>query len=399
MDTTGFVTSMAGKFAVVGAAVVTPDTVLDQYAVIVEQESIVAVVPESELPQTLAQHRLDGGYLAPGFIDIHVHGGSRLSFNDASVESFEQIGRMLLAAGVTTALPTLSSGPIGVLRRALDVLESVRSGEGLPDFPGMHFEGPYFAVAQRGAQPPEALRTPDDGSVDILLERADLIRMISFAPELPGSVELTRRLVNSGIIAAAGHTNGTDEDLARCQQAGLSHVIHVFSGQSTLTRRGPWRVPGMLEASLVSDGLTVEMIADGKHLPPALMRLAYRCLAGNLCVVSDATAGAGLPDGSQFGMGDHQRVVENGVGVTVDRTSFAGSTTLLPAMLPIAVAALGIGIPDAVAMFTAVPARAARLDRVGRIAPGLRADLVHLDRDLVAQQIYQRGVWRPCSQL
>lgn len=196
-----------------------------------------------------------------------------------------------------------------------------------------------------------------------------------------------------GIVAAAGHTDGTIDDLVRAQQAGLSHVIHLYSGQSTTKREGPWRVPGMLEASLASNDLTVEIIADGKHLPPALMTIAYRALGDRVCLVSDATSGAGMPDGSRYRMGPSEYLVDNGVGVTLDHSSFGGSTTLLPAMLPIARDALGIGVIDAIAMVSSIPARAARLENVGQIALGAHADFVHLNDRLEVLAVARDGVW------
>ena len=148
----------------------------------------------------------------------------------------------------------------------------------------------------------------------------------------------------------------------------------------------------MLEATLASDGLTVEMIGDGKHLPPTLMNLALRCLAGRLCLVSDSTSGAGLPDGSVYRMGDNEYLVEDGVGVTMDRTAFAGSTTLVSQMLPI-VSELGVGLADLVAMATSIPARAARLADVGRIAPGFHADFALFDEKLALQGVALAGAW------
>jgi N-acetylglucosamine-6-phosphate deacetylase len=216
--------------------------------------------------------------------------------------------------------------------------------------------------------------------------------MMSFAPELDGAVTLTERLVREGIVAAAGHTDGTDQDLHACERAGLSHVIHVFSGQSTTTRRGPWRQPGMLEATLASETLTVEMIADGKHLPPTLMRLAHRAAGDRLCVVSDASPGAGLPDGSSYRMGDVEYLVDDGVGMTHDGLAFAGSTTLVNAMIPVLLS-LGWGLPQAVAAVTAAPARAAGLVDVGSIAERRRADLVVFDSGFVPLDVAVGGRW------
>jgi len=385
--------SYSNRTALVGATVVLPDAALENQAVVVNGGVIEAIQPLGALPSDIARLDLGGGYLAPGLIDIHGHGADRCGFNEGTTAAFLTAGRKLLAEGVTTCLPTLASAPLEDMLRALAVLREVRGEPGLPAMPGAHLEGPYFSLEQRGAQSIPALRHPDDGSVDRFLEVADIIRMISYAPELPGAVELTRRLVAAGIVAAAGHSNGTDEDLARCQAAGLSHVIHIYSGQSTTIRRGPWRVPGMLEATLASSGLTVEMIADGRHLPDTLMRVAYRCLKGNLCLVSDATAGAGLEEGTVYQIGEERFQVENGVGVTMDRTAFAGSTTLLPRMLPIAYRSLGVTVPEVVAMVTDIPARAVRLAGVGRLAPGYRADFVHLDEGLNVVGVAQAGVW------
>lgn len=162
--------------------------------------------------------------------------------------------------------------------------------------------GPYFNPAQCGAQSVSAMRTPDDGSADALLQCPGVLRMLTLAPELPGAPALIRRLCELGIVPAAGHSDARDSDLSAAIRAGLRHVVHLWSGQSSTVREGPWRRPGILEASLVSDELSGEVIADGKHLPTTLLRLAWRSKGPErLCVVSDATSGAGLPDGTALG--------------------------------------------------------------------------------------------------
>ncbi len=367
--------------ALVGADIVTDSDVLTHHAVLVKDGLIVAVVAESDVPENYRRRELESGYLTAGLVDIHTHGAAGRGFSEPEPEAHREALGAYLKAGVTTVVPTMSSAPMDGLIASLEAVDSIRGGVGLPRVPGAHLEGPYFSHAQRGAQDPDALRSPDDGSLDRLLDYSDIINMISFAPELAGAVALTETLVAKGIVAAAGHSDGRDEDLWACQRAGLSHVIHIFSGQSTTIRNGPWRQPGMLEATLASDDLTVEMIGDGKHLPDTLMKLAVRCLAGRLCLVSDSTPGAGLPDGSTYGMGDGEYIVEDGVGVTKDRLSFAGSTTLLSQMLPI-VSRLGVKLPELVAMATSIPARVVRLKDVGRIAPGYHADFALFDSDL-----------------
>lgn len=387
----------ASRYALIGPEIITASSVLANHALIVNNETIEAILPHAELPSDLPVKHVAGSYLTPGFIDIHIHGAAGLGYDQIRHDPIRKIGMHLLNNGTTTVLPTLASAPIPDLTAALEHLQEQASDavhkQESPRIAGAHLEGPYFSPAQAGAQDPAALREPADGSVDELLEHRDAIAMMSFAPELPGAIELTQRLVSANIVAAAGHTNGTAADLAACQDAGLSHVIHIVSGQSTTRREGPWRVAGMLEATLASDDLTVEIIADGKHLPVELMKMADRALRGRLCAVSDATAGAGLDDGAQYEMGDMTYRVKDGVGMTLDGTSFGGSTTLISRMLPLLREALELSLPEAVAMVTTIPARAARLERVGELTPGNWADLCVLDANLEPLAVALSGKW------
>ena len=228
---------------------------------------------------------------------------------------------------------------------------------------GVHVEGPYFCLAQSGAQDPSNIRTPDDGTPDVLLEHHEVIKIMTFAPELPGALDLTARLAALGIVPAAGHSCARDEDVLAAMKVGLRHAIHIWSAQSTTVREGPWRKPGLLEASLAFDGLTVEMISDNKHLPPTLMKLAYKCIGANrLCIISDATSGAGLPEGSRFRMGEMEYEVRDGVGMMLDRSSFAGSSTLVNQMVPILTREVGIPLVEVIRMATLTPARVIGLD-------------------------------------
>ncbi len=379
--------------AIVGPSIVVDSAVLKDHAVIVREDRIEGVLPVAQLPSDVSRRDVGPGLLTAGLVDVHTHGAGMRGFNEGTVEANETALAAYLSAGVTTVLPTLSSAPLEQMVSALETLDGTRL-EGSPRIPGAHLEGPYLAHAQRGAQNADALRVPSDGSIEHILEHADVIKMVSLAPELPGAVEFTERLVSLEIVAAAGHSDGVDEDLWACQRAGLSHVIHIVSGQSTTTRRGPWRHPGMLEATLASDDLTVEMIGDGKHLPTTLMKLAVRCLAGRLCLVSDSTPGAGMPEGTEYRLGTREFVVEGGVGVTLDRTAFAGSTTLLSEMIPIAVSMLGMDVADVVAMATSIPAKAMGLPDVGRIAEGCYADFVLFDDDLKPIKVSLGGSWQ-----
>ncbi len=368
-----------------GGRLVLPDRVADDRVLLTVGGRIEAVCRDGDVTADTRRRDLDGAYLLPGLVDVHTHGALGRSFLDGDDVAFDAIVREQARRGVTSLLATTSTAPFADILAALATTRAwMEPGRPGARVLGAHVEGPYFAAAQSGAQDPAHLRNPDDGSVDALLAYADAIRMVSFAPELPGAEDLTRRLVELGIVAAAGHSSATDDVLARCEGLGLSHVIHLWSGQSTTVREGPWRRPGLLEASLASSTLTGEMIADGKHLPATLMALAWKAFGPDrLCLVSDATSGAGLPDGSTFTLGALTYEVHDGVGMMPDRSAFAGSSTLLDGMLRVVVQQLGVPLFEAVRAASLTPARVVGVDRTkGSLAAGKDADLAVYAPDL-----------------
>lgn len=384
-----------GSYAVVGGALVLPDRLTSDAALVVAGGRIAGVVPEAELDPGLARLDADGCYVLPGLVDIHTHGAGGRLFNEADDEAWATILELQLANGVTTVLPTTLTASLpeltGALAQGRRWLAAPRTGAHVP---GMHIEGPYFELAQSGAQDPKHVRSPDDGSVDELLAYSDVIRLMSFAPELPGALELTRRLADAGIVAAAGHSNAKDTDLAAAMELGLTHVIHLFSAQSTTVREGPWRKPGLLEASLAFDGLSVELIADHRHLPTTLLKLAYKAIGPErLCLVSDATHGAGLPEGTELKLGSLDIVVADGVAMLKDLKAFAGSTTLLSRMLQVMHFEVGLPLAEVVRMASLNPARAARLDATkGSLTVGKDADFAFFTPDLTPTATFMAGV-------
>jgi len=383
--------------AIVNARAVLVDRIQDDLAVVVDGPTIVAIIDRESLGSNVDTLDAEGRYLAPGLIDIHTHGAVGSSFNSATPGAFRAITEENVRRGVTGLLATTSTAPLPELVASLELSrEWARADHEGARVLGAHVEGPYFAPSQAGAQDPDAMRTPDDGSLDELLAYQDVIRIVSFAPELRGGVDLARRLSGLGIVAAAGHSAARAEDVDIAVQAGLSHVIHIWSGQSTTVREGPWRKPGLLEFTLANDVVTVEMIADNKHLPALLMKLAYKCVGPDrLCIISDATNGAGLPEGTRFSTGGlHEHEVCDGVGMTRDRTSFAGSTTLLNEMIPIMRDVVGVPLHEAVRMATANPARVIGLEgRKGSIAVGSHADLALFEDDFEAWRTMIGGRW------
>lgn len=384
------------RFALVNGKVILPDRVSDGMAVIVDGNRIDGVTPIGNLGSDIPQVDVDGRFVSPGLIDIHTHGAVGHDYTEASSETFDAITRCQARQGVTTLLATMGTAPLDVMVKALAF-----SGEWMikphpgANVAGVHLEGPYFSNEQKGAQDPNSLRTPDDGSADALLKHPEWVKIVSFAPELPGAVSLTRRLVDLGIVAAAGHSAAQDWQVQEVMNAGLTHTIHIWSSQSSTIREGPWRKPGLLEKTLISDNLTAEMIADNRHLPPTLMKLAYKCKGPDrLCVISDAVEGAGLPEGTVIKSIGIEYEISNGVGILKDHTSFAGSVTLINKMIPILTDVVGIPLVEAVRMASLTPARVIGLqDHKGSLEVGKDADIAIFEPDFSAWKVLIAGQW------
>lgn len=385
-----------GRWALTNGRIVLPSEVVTGKTVVVEGDAIVGLANPDEVGSEVSRIDVGERTITPGLIDIHTHGALAHTFNEPTAQAFATIAEENVRRGVTGLLATIATAPISEMVKGLTFSRQWMSGphEGARVL-GVHVEGPYISLAQKGALDPKHVRLPDDGTPDLLLEQHDVIRIMAFAPELPGALELTRRLDHLGIVPSAGHSSAKDIDVLAAMQLGLRHVTHIWSAQSTTIRDGPWRKPGLLEASLTFDGLTVEMICDNKHLPPTLMKLGYRCIGPDrLCVISDATSGAGLPEGEHFRMGQMEYEVHDGVGMMLDRTAFAGSTTLVNQMIPVLTGVVGIPLAEAVRMLTLTPAGVIGLAaRKGSIEAGKDADLTIFNQDFTAWRTVIGGQW------
>ncbi|MBM4049593.1 MAG: N-acetylglucosamine-6-phosphate deacetylase [Planctomycetes bacterium] len=251
---------------------------------------------------------------------------------------------------------------------------------------GAHVEGPYFALAKKGCHLASQVRNPSPAEYDQLLARAEDIRSMTLAPEIPGASELIAALKQHGIVASCGHSDATYAEVLKAIQLGASHVTHMFCAMSSIVRTGAHRQGGLVEATLLRDELTTEVIADGKHLPPELIQLTLRAKGlDRVCAVTDAMRGAGMPEG-RYAFGPkhgEMAIVKDGEAKTLDGSGFASSVVRMNDLVRVLVRQIGLSLPAAVQMVTLNPARVLGLaDRKGTLAAGKDADVVVFDEQV-----------------
>jgi len=362
------------------ARLIFPDGIRDGLELVVEKEKITAIREHSH---ARANEVLDlhGNYLAPGFIDLHVHGALGRDSMEASAEAFQAICDYHASGGTTSLLLTTATAP---LDRITDVLNAVRDCRcSIARIAGVHVEGPFISKAKCGAQRAEFIQSPSRGSVQQLLDYAGVIKRITIAPELWGALEAIENFQAHRISVSGGHSDAWDEEAREGFARGMRSVTHTFNCMSSVRRRGIYRVGGLLEFALSEPRIGCELIADGHHVSETLMKMLYRAKGpGGICLVTDATAGAGLPNGSQFSLFGRDCIVEVGVCLLADRSALAGSASRMIDLVRTMIMKVNVPLHEAVMMATENPARAIGLETKGRLEVGADADLVVLSPEL-----------------
>lgn len=386
------------KRKLIGGTVLTPIRALAGAEIAVENGKIVSVGPRDAATDAGAEIFDVGGlWIAPGFIDMHVHGGGGYDFMDATVEAFHGAARMHALHGTTTLLPTsLASGDEALLDMIHAYQDAVRAPWVGAAMPGLHLEGPYFSLAQAGAQAPDAITPPDPERTARILKAAQgSILRWSSAPELPGSMEFAREMRERGILLSIGHSDARESVVAEAIENGYTHLTHFYSGMSTIVREKSYRFPGIVESGYLYPELTVEIIADGCHLPASLLRLVYQSMGTRrVALVTDALRGAGMPEGESIigSLKEGRRcIVEDGVAKLPDRSAFAGSVATTDRLVRNMVQLAGAPLQDAVKMMSLTPARILGFQDRGMLAVGYRADIVCLDAGLHAVKTFVGG--------
>lgn len=384
------------------AKVIMPHRIIAQGGVVVEDGKISEIfegqTPEEQLGEKVVD--VGGLYLSPGFIDIHTHGAGNADFMDGSVEAVCTACRTHLQFGTTALVPTtLSSRKDELYDNLKNIEEAAAITDHMPEILGIHIEGPYLNPAQNGAQDSKYLRNPDAEEYRDILKMFPSVIRWTVAPELPGALEMGRWMQANGIVASIGHSDAVYEEVVQACENGYTLLTHFFNGMSRLTRRNAIMYLGVAESGLLLDDLMVEIIADGKHLPPSLLKLIYKTKgADQICLVTDSMRAAGL-DVTESIIGSlesgHRVEIEDGVAYMPGRNSFGGSVATADRLVRTMVRLADVPLHEAVKMLTLVPARILGVaGRKGSLMVGKDADIILFDDNINIKLVMVNGkVW------
>ena len=361
------------------ARVITPEQIYEG-GLVMEDGRILRVFRGNDFETTGEMIDCAGNYLSPGFVDIHVHGCYEAMFGD-SLEELNRATRYHGLHGTTAILPTTASaGSDRVLATVKTIAEAMRAGNDGARVLGAHLEGNYFNPKCAGAQNPEYLFAAAPENYMPMVETG-AVKRVSAAPEVGGVLEMARRLSAQGILMSVGHSDADYDMMMAALDAGFSHVTHIYNAVSMLSNCYYYPQVGVCETALLHDEFTVEAICDGRHVPPQLLRLMYKIKGPDrFHAITDAVF-SGAPDGpcNEYGM---DCLVEDDVCMLADRSAFAGSVATTDRLLRTLVFDAQVPLCDAVKMVSLTPARQIGEGDIGRIAPGMRADLNLFDDKL-----------------
>lgn len=340
-----------------------------------------------------------GAYVSPGFIDLHTHGAGGTDFMDGTEDDVRIALRAHAEHGTTAIMPTATTANPVSFRKSIQDIGAVmqEKAEDLPEILGAHLEGPYFSLEQAGAQAPEFITDPIEKDYTELLDTfKGVIARWSFAPEREGAVKFCETLLKNNVIPSIAHTNATYDEILPVYEAGCRLMTHFYSGMSLLTRRQGFRVLGAVETGYLLDDMHVETIADGKHLPPELLRLIYKVKGPDrILMVTDSMRGAGVEGIKEMILGpiadNRIAIIEDGVAKMPDRINFAGSIATTDRLVRVMHKEAGVDIVNAVKMMTQIPAKIAGRTDIGALREGLWADIVLFNDNIEIQKVLLKG--------
>jgi N-acetylglucosamine-6-phosphate deacetylase len=373
------------------ARLVLADRIVDRGWALVEN-ALIKEIGQGVPPDGLARVDAQGLYLAPGFIDLHVHGGRGSDFLNATPDAFLTAADFHLSGGTTSICPTAATATYNGFDSFLDVWETAKSRSKARLLP-VHLEGPHLAPSKAGAQDSKLMSPPGAEQREWMVLRARNISQMTIAPELPGALQFIDAMTRAGIIMSAGHTEASDEDMRAAVAVGLTKVTHLFNAMSTASKRGLFRQAGTLEFALSDENVFCELVADGFHVSPTLIKLAYRAKgAERIALVSDCLAGGGLPEGAKFQLGSVRCKVGPGYCLLEDESALSGSLAQMIDLVRTMTQQGEVRLFDSVRMASLTPATILGIDeRFGSIQSGKTADLVLFDDRFAVQRVWIAG--------
>ena len=389
---------MPQKIKIFNGKVILSDRIIPAATVLISGNRIIAV-EEGNIEVTDAiEVDAKGKYISPGFIDIHIHGGGGYDFMDESETAFLNIAKEHTKYGTTAMVPTTLTSDKEGLVKTLEIYEQAcKKNDNGAQFLGMHLEGPYFAMSQRGAQKPQYIRNPDPAEyVSIINRFGSSIKRWSAAPELTGAIEFGKYMCKQGVIPAIAHSDAVYEEVLEAFQNGYTLATHLYSAMSGVTRRNGFRYAGVVESAFLIDALDVEIIADGIHLPAPLLKLVYKIKGPDrIALITDAMRGAGTTSRRSI-LGNLSTglevIIEDGVAKLPDRSAFAGSVATTNSLVRTMRKLADITLVDAVKMATLTPARIMGVqDKKGQLTVGKDADIIIFDEEIEIEKTIVQG--------
>ncbi len=374
------------KTVIKNGKIILENEILENYNLYFEDGKITEITKE-DLP---SDNAIDakGNYVSPGFIDMHTHGAGGHDFLDKSEEAYLESAKMHAEHGATAILPTLTSVDIDGMKDAIAIYKSVKEkAHDGAQLLGIHAEGPYFAESQKGAQEPRFIHPFDKEEYEEILKVCDgaMLRW-SAAPELPGMEDFAKAMKEHGILASIGHSDADFDCVEKAKNLGFTHITHLYSCTSTVHRKNAFRYAGIIEAAYLFDDITVEIIADGIHLPAPLLKLIYKLKGPDkIALITDSMRAAGMPDGeSILGSKDNgmKVIVEDGVAKLLDRSAFAGSVATFDRLVRNMITMADVPLVDAVKMGSLTPAKILGIENKGALKTGFDADIVIFDENI-----------------
>ena len=369
--------------------ILTPDGWLEGGSVIVEGNKIKAVTNCDLHIENAEIIDAKGCAIVPGGIEMHVHGGGGRDFMEGCEEAFRVAVKAHMKHGTTAIFPTLSSSTVPMIEAACETCDKLMAEKDSPIL-GLHLEGPYFNPAQAGAQIPEWIKPPVAAEYEPLLDKYKCLKRWDEAPELPGSIEFIKACRRHGVLPAIAHTRATYDDVAAAHKAGMTHATHFYNAMPVVYKNREFKVPGTVESIFAEEDMTVEMIADGIHVPPVMLRMIYQIKGvEKTALITDSLACAATEGDAAF---DPRVILEDGVCKLADRSALAGSIATMDRLIRTCVQQAGIPLADACRMASETPARIMGvLDRKGTLEAGKDADLIMFDADLNLTYVMQMG--------